>query len=266
MAAVDKDKYLPLQLSTKNYAHVDILSALVIADLPFDIDGSTKPMHAFSWMLIMDGRDIQVNDAIEIVKRVFLLHPKLVKELSHFKDLKGRDAFSLAHADIQALMKQFLFFLCRFEFVNDTPVIRTDATVVYLAKDYTSSLTQNNKSSFPVVALKFMKDKADFEKEISTRKTFALDESFVVSILDSFDGDAYGGYQEAISRMSVISGYMYCIVMSDISAFRTLKSAMDSDFMFFTNDDNARDVAKKLCTAVAHIAKRGLAHGHLTVS
>ena len=64
----------------------------------------------------------------------------------------------------------------------------------------------------PLVALKFMRYKEQFERELASREENGLEGAYVIDTACSFDGDEDGDFVRECAKKG-LAGYHYCVVM-----------------------------------------------------
>ena len=269
-----------LDLSLEFTAPLDVIILLVCADLPvFDVDGSAKETHGYSWTKIMDHKDVSVEWCKSIVSFVLSKYPtNVIHELAHAKDERGREAVHIAHKDVRLVMNQYLYFCGRYELLRGPPVHRSATAVVYFAIDHStseqmsestsSSLHQQQQQQQNRVALKFMQQRAQFEKELHARTDCGLDDAFVMHVLRSHEEDGDANYRKNVVRLKLGGGggvdnnnnvndnFPYCLVMP--AAERNLKTIIDSEHIAGRDWDKIRRIAIQIVRAIGHMHSRGL--------
>eukprot|EP01036_Dinobryon_divergens_P035576 gene35576-46139_t len=132
--------------------------------------------------------------------------------------------------------------------------------------DNTHSNNNSNSHSITVklVALKFMRDKNQFEKETNARRTGDFDVKYVLPLLDTFDGDSDIVENRDFREDAIIKGfeeYPYCIVME--AATQDLKRLIDHENIAGMGIDDIRQMMRQLSCCLDHIHKKGLVHGDI---
>jgi serine/threonine protein kinase len=115
------------------------------------------------------------------------------------------------------------------------------------------------------VALKFMKRKSQFEREIGSRSEGFFDEAYVVNIIrvygamndDYDDGDMELRNERARKGLS---SYPYCIVMQ--AGDRSLADILSKEHLK-RDWDRIRSISLSIARCVAHVHSKGFIHGDL---
>lgn len=112
------------------------------------------------------------------------------------------------------------------------------------------------------VALKFMKEKKQFLKELEGRE--GLEPIYVITVLRTYSHDdatsgSYDYMDEVMARG--LQEYPYCLVMP--RADRTLKHVIDHEHLCGRDFDAIKQICSQLARAVGHLHSRGRIHGDL---
>jgi len=248
---------LALHLSLDGKASNETPLELLLADLPTFHSKARDQVSGLSWTSIMDYPNISIERIKFLVRSVFEMFPSDVHQLAHAKDAKGREAISICHAEVRALMNEYLLFLKRFELQQGQPVHKSATSIVYYAWDFYSV-----KETPKRVALKFMKVKQQFLRELAARSVSELDGDYVLDILLSFDGDALGlDYQKNLDRTG-LSDYRYCLVLP---ADRSLKEIIDKERIAGRDMEAVRNISAQMARALDHLHCRMRIHGDIKV-
>jgi serine/threonine protein kinase len=131
--------------------------------------------------------------------------------------------------------------------------------LVVFAIDHKDDVTSGDGDN---IALKFMKNRDQFLKEVNTRTDGGFDERFVLPITCIYDGDDDQPRARAFREDAALMGYedyKYCVVME--AASRSLLHAIDHD-QFVGNDwDLIKGMIKQLASGLDHIHSKGIVHG-----
>jgi serine/threonine protein kinase len=113
------------------------------------------------------------------------------------------------------------------------------------------------------VVLKFMKHRNQFLSEINVRAKANLQEDFVITVLDSFDGSENPEFMAACKQRG-FADYPFCLVMplAEINLERVIRqrNIAGSDW------DAIRHIMRTLCNALFHIHSKCIVHGDLKPS
>jgi serine/threonine protein kinase len=112
------------------------------------------------------------------------------------------------------------------------------------------------------VALKFMKNKEHFQREVDSRGNHTLGHNYIVHITGSYSSeDLQSDFAEALevtrhAHVEDLREYKYAIVMP--CADRNLDTIFRSER---PSEVKIRDIAKDIADALAHLHKNGMIHG-----
>ena len=194
--------------------------------------------------LITETRD-------EFVSQVSFILDKYVDRLSTLaavQDTAGRRAIDMATPKYKQAMLERSFLFRRYE-IRDGPAEHVSATcVVRLAKDHSDGRRN--------VALKFIRNRDHFQREVSVREACHLDDSFVVSSLRLHDGDLDKDFGHEAEKKGY---YRYCLVMP--AAERNLGAVLAHEHIAGRDWDQLRLISKQLIAAVGHMHTKGYIHG-----
>jgi ankyrin repeat protein len=181
----NKSGKLPIDLALENAAAEQVLLALISADLPVefnkDLGVTTQKAvdkHGYSWAIAIDYLSSagKTDICVLIVKEIFRRVPRCIRDLIFSKDDKGRTIRSIAHEKVRIIMNQYLFFFGRYDISSGLPIHRSATSIVMSANDY---LIDGSKA---LVAMKFMRNRDQFLREVRMRERFDLDDKYVLGI------------------------------------------------------------------------------------
>jgi len=121
-----------------------------------------------------------------------------------------------------------------------------------------------NSDNCPSLALKFMKNRNQYEREVGIRAKCKFDGSYVLGCVRSYDGDALDSNNVAFRKDAILKGYVeypYCVVME--AGSMSLKRLIDNQHIAGKDWDTIRTLTKQIAKAVKHIHDRGVVHGDL---
>jgi serine/threonine protein kinase len=110
------------------------------------------------------------------------------------------------------------------------------------------------------VALKLMKLRENFDREIASRKDGKFSEDFIVGILRDHDADIDESYRDEVVQKGFELG-RYCIVMD--AGERNLSDIMEKERIAGVNWELIRVIAQQVIQAVGHMHDNGFIHGDL---
>jgi serine/threonine protein kinase len=134
------------------------------------------------------------------------------------------------------------------------PAHKSKTCVVPLADDY------SNVDAILASALKFMRYKDQFERELSVR--MGLDERFVISVIRSYDSTTDPAFATAIKSFGngVYAGYPYCVVLPRAS--RGLHEVITHDHIAGVPERilDVKAITRQIAEALQHFHDMGIIH------
>ena len=257
----------------------DAVVLLLEASLPFDpVTGEPLPNqeHKYGWGSAVQSDDALVVDAVETVLDKY---PHRISDFTNATDSKGRCCLDIASSTCRELMLKRLYLHGRFEVKRGPPEHRSRTSVVYFAVDHTDLLREDihrrysgfsqdkekkGENNCPTVALKFMKNRDQYEREVGIRSKCDFDSRYVLSCVKDYDGDSQVPDNVNFRTDAVLKGYgeyPYCVVME--AGTMSLKQLVDKQNIAGEDWDAVRNLTRQLAKAVDHIHRRGVIHGDL---
>jgi hypothetical protein len=251
IALKDYDGRSALDLATTLDA-VDhrIVTRMLLHHLPVD-PASGEPVppgaHEFAW-----HRAVQQDRFAPVVASVLDRHPLLAEALAASEDAEGRHAVNIASARCKRLILQCIYLHQRYEVrTRGQPHHESATCVVHLGVDH--------GDGGRAVALKFMKHRDQFLREIEVRQLGGFSDEFVMGIIRSHDGDADAAFMAELRRKGY-QGTPYCIVMD--AGSRSLSDVIVKEHL--AGDwDKIRALCAHIARAVGHMHSKGYIHGDL---
>jgi len=260
LAAEDFDGLNAFDLAVlPQYARVDaleqhqLLMEIVEQTLPIDTETKEKrdpSQHGFIWCRI-----VQADKYAPIVSAILNIHSKASRELAHAMDAENRPVINIASPLCQTILKEFLYFLKRYEFINpvEKPLHKSATCMIVLATDHQA----DSKSQ---VALKLMENVHQFETEVSVRESIGLEDEFVICVLRTHRADVDPYYLvDAASKGFEI--YKYCTVMP--AADRNLATIIASERIAGKDWPQVKLATLHIANALAHVHEKGFIHGDI---
>jgi serine/threonine protein kinase len=142
---------------------------------------------------------------------------------------------------------------CRYEITTLAQPHHQSATcTVHLAVDH-----EDNQRS---VALKFMKKRENFDRELQVRQKGSFDNAFIVNILRYYDGDVDEHFVDELQKRGFSVG-SYCIVME--AADRNLNEIIEKERFAGLDWEKVRFISESISKAIGHMHAHGFMHGDL---
>ena len=241
-----------IEYAVTNSMDISYIRVLLPHYMPIDFE-TGKPSnidHSYGWSLVLSHMK-PPDKYLKVVEEMLELYSAHSNALAHAEDEVGRSALHIATAGNRALIISYIYFLGRYKWGTERPEFRSSSCMVRFATD-----TQGKKK----VALKFMKNYNQFQREIQSRNNNNLSAEFVLEIIDSFDSQSHAIYARDIIRRGY-GDFNYCIVLP--RADRTLQSVMAHEHVAGRDWATIRSITTQLLRAVAHIHSKGIIHGDL---
>eukprot|EP00596_Hydrurales_sp_CCMP1899_P005046 CAMPEP_0119046350 /NCGR_PEP_ID=MMETSP1177-20130426/46018_1 /TAXON_ID=2985 /ORGANISM="Ochromonas sp, Strain CCMP1899" /LENGTH=736 /DNA_ID=CAMNT_0007019377 /DNA_START=1046 /DNA_END=3253 /DNA_ORIENTATION=+ len=229
-----------------------IVIELLIDSLPIDpLNGSNvDPLtHDYAWT-----RTVQSEKYAYAVRWILSQYPESSAQLAISEDAEGRQAVNIASPTCKKLLLDSIYFFRLYEITTlDNPHYQTATSLVHLAIDH-SSLKKEK------VAMKFMKHRNHFLREITVRTAGNFDEEYVLGALRVHDPDEDTSfYDEAVAKG--FGAFPYCLVMH--MGERNLADMMVKEHVAGRDWGSIRVIAQQIAEAVGHMHENGFVHGDL---
>jgi hypothetical protein len=249
----DYDGHTALTAAIACQSDAKVIGKLLSLALPFDL-GTAAPIaadaHGYSW-----SKFIQRDEHVTVVEALLDEYPHLAVLLGQAEDELGRKAVNIASGECQRVLKESTYLFKRYEVLTlQNPHHKSATCIIHIAVDHAV------EGGVEHVALKFMRHRDQFEKEVNMRKVVDLDPKYVISILRTHNADEDSSFQAAMHRIG-IDAYPYCIVME--KADRNLQVSILSDGYAGKDWEKIRSIARQLCFSVNHLHHRRIVHGDI---
>ena len=203
--------------------------------------------HAFLFALV--ARD----EFSETVRDIVELFPSLMNA----KDHRSRGLLGMASFACRKHLMSLTLLYGRYQLMKNPPSAehRSSTCEVYLAVDEMS----DNKVT---VALKFMKNKDQFERELVARSRCNLSEEYVLGVIRNHN-ETESKYRSNLALTSANEQLQlpFCLVMN--AAERNLHSVLLHEHVAGKDWSQIRYIVTQLLYAVRHIHQQGLMHGDI---
>jgi hypothetical protein len=188
---------------------------------------------------ITKDEDFDAADAVDAQKRTLLTIAE------------GNDA----NSSLSKVVREIILFLELYKIKRDAPPAHKSKTcIVPLAEDYSDT------TAILPEALKFMRKKDQFKRELSVRE--GLDERFVIGVIRYYDGTTDPVFAAAIKSFhnGVYAEYPYCIVFP--RANRGLHEVITHDHIAGVPDriSTVREIAEQVAKGLQHFHEKGIIH------
>ena len=252
--AKDNDGQTALDYYIQRTSHPNYKDMLpfIIADAPVDKKTNQLLKKSFhSWFYFLDpSSKVKEADVIKMVDHILTLHPLSLhaRDLCHTTS-DGRDIFNMVTPAVRKAMENHIYFHKRYNIGKS--IHKSATSYVLFAQDV---IHDENISS---VALKFFKDKEQFERERKARD--GLDDSCVIPILNFFDSDCDDEFKASVEKMS-FEEYRYMVSMP--ASEKSLDDIIRHDSIC-GDYEKIRVVIDQICRCLKLIHKKGKIHGDI---
>lgn len=273
----DGDTALKIILSHKCKGAVDSEAVVLLleATLPFDsITGEPSPVDVErpGWVDAVQHDEATV---VKAVNKVLEKYSSSIRDLACAVDAKGRSCLDIACPTCKTMMLKKLYLHERYEVQLGPPEHRSATSAVYFAKDHINMVDNNvpceegshtikNRDHSPSIALKFMKNRDQFERETGIRAMCKFENSYVLDYIRCYNGDAQDEANVKFRKDAILKGYEeypYCVVME--AGTMSLKRLIDNQNVAGKDWDAIRSCTKQVAKALHHLHERGVIHGDL---
>jgi serine/threonine protein kinase len=192
------------------------------------------------------------------VESILEQYPQLDFALAHACDEGERQAINIAGPLCQTIIKHNMLLLKRFNVITtDAPHHKSATCIVHIGIDEGSK--KEREFTIAKCALKFMKNRDQFLREISSRQQGDFDKEFVLSINNVFDSDADPKVLADLTRRG-FGDHKYLIEME--AGSRNLNDIISSE-QLCEDPDQVKFTILKLMKCVQHMHDKGFIHGDL---
>lgn len=237
-----------------------IVAEIMMYTMPISYStGNLNLAHYFTWTYVVATTHDKYWEAVEIVLGRYdqinndANNNGYVRALSEITNEKHQKAVDIATERCRHAILRRMYYHARYELLPGPIVHKSVNSLVRLAVDH-----DGNKAT---VALKFMKNKQQFYREIRIRRDYDFSSEFVLPLRNYHDGDEDLSYrEEAIAKG--FGEYPYCVIF--YAAERDLLNIMLHEHITGgRNPDITRDYCRMVLQAVQHLHGHGLAHGDI---
>eukprot|EP00607_Mallomonas_marina_P006753 CAMPEP_0182439818 /NCGR_PEP_ID=MMETSP1167-20130531/86670_1 /TAXON_ID=2988 /ORGANISM="Mallomonas Sp, Strain CCMP3275" /LENGTH=1314 /DNA_ID=CAMNT_0024633607 /DNA_START=1523 /DNA_END=5467 /DNA_ORIENTATION=- len=243
-----------------NPRHSNVVYRLLLEALP--VNPSTGEVlededRTYGWTQAVQ---MDEDDVVSAVERILVDNRQYVEILANVEDSAHRKCIDIAGPRCKAAIVHLMYLFERYELRQGHPEHRSATSLVIFATDH---IAKGHEKSH-VVALKFMKHRDQFLKEVEIRAESNFNETFVLSIITKYDGDADDMIDREFREDAIRKGfseYSYCVVME--AANQNLKRIIDHENIVGSEWNTIRDMTKNLAGSLDHIHGKGIIHGDL---
>lgn len=248
----DMNGQLPIQKSMDSTETESYVSILLQYNLPVDRK-TGLPVHDPDCIWTQMLQTTPPDKYLHAVEATLELVSDLVDDLAGALDKHGRKALDIATPKCKQLIQTHLHFYGRYE-LKPGPAEHQSATcIVRLAVDYSDQHRP--------VALKLMRNRDQFLRELSIRTMGGLSEDYVIGIIRHHDGDEDEKFLAETKRKKGYDGYRYCLVMS--AADRNLAAVLSHEHIAGKDWESIKTIARQITHCLGYMHSKELIHGDI---
>jgi serine/threonine protein kinase len=246
----NKAGYVALHYALERKYPTSLVYQCLSQVMPITLEGAPEAsdVHDYWWTHVLSSTADQYVDAVDDLLNDYVQH---IQMLADCTDRDGRKAVDIATLEYKKCILSHIYFFGRYELKSGPSEHQSATCIVRLATDHNDPLKG-------MVALKFMHNKDQFDRELNIRKTYDLAGEFVLGALHSHDGDADPKYRLEAERKGY-KEYPYCLVLP--SADRNLSSMLIHERIAGREWDTIRSICMQIAKALGHMHSKGLIHG-----
>ena len=254
VAEKDYDGNLPLIVAIEQEESAAVIGSLLALSLPMDLDGNFKefPGGSYCWIYVLTQTNDKYVEAVVHVLNTFVKDMNHIVKISALTDEFGRKALDVATPRCRRAILSTMYFLGRYELKDGPPEHKSATCLVHVAID-------RDNADMPV-ALKLMRWRSQYLRELQSRSECSFDGDFVLGIIRDYDGDKDSSFGEELTRKGY-GWYRYCIVMP--AAERNLAGVMAHEHIAGKDWKKIRQATEELCECIVHIQSKGMIHGDI---
>ena len=250
----------------------EVVAMLLEAALPIDLvtkEPVPPSVHKYGWAEALHQSQQVVKNA---VRMIIDDHPHCVLELAHSLDSEGRRCIDIANEECKDMILRKLWLYERYELEAGAAEHRSATSVVVLAVEHIQVKHKHKreegddrlKSVCENVALKFMRNREQYRREVNVRANGKLDDRYVLGIRSHYDGAGFDQDDRNFQLDAAVKGfgdYPYCVVMDAGST--SLKHFVDTQHVAGRDWSFVRDATKEITKCLRHMHRSGVIHGDL---
>jgi len=246
-----------------HYATEDMGSSPQIVDqvlsltMPISaVDGAINLHHGYGWTFLLSQTNDEYSESVELLLDRYKSNINWIQLLCDSPDELGRPAHTIATPLCLKVIMMRLHYFGRYQLFNGPVAHQSKNSLVRLAIDH--HYVGANPTDKLNVAMKFMKNRDQFDREVTLRSSIKFSKDFVISSVCSHDGDADPPYRLETHQKG-FAEYPYCLVM--VAAERDLMSAIHHEHFAGKDWPQIRAVAYQVLLALSHVHSLGVLHG-----
>jgi ankyrin repeat protein/serine/threonine protein kinase len=246
-------------------AGVTVSAKLLPALLEFDVDYQYSAFAYNQFALWFSFLQIDHPKGTEVLSTAIQSFPQLINA----KDSMGRIANEVATEKNRSLINSFFLWYGTYRPTQSKAEHCSSTTYVFKGMDESVLDTNGN---YQPVAIKLMRYKSHFLKEITSRKANQIDDEFVVQVLahypptmeeaDNWPEDiGHNDFGQEFSITKSQAEKMFCVVMT--LADRNMFVSLKQERFAGRNFEVVREIFRQLARCTQHLHSHGILHGDI---
>lgn len=254
VAEKDFDGKLPLIVAIEKGESATVIGSLLALSLPMDLEGNFQefPGGSYCWIYVLTQTNDKYVDAVVHVLNTFVKDMNHIIKIAALTDEFGRKALDVATPKCRRAILSTMYFLGRYELKDGPPEHKSATCLVRIAID-------RDNADMPV-ALKLMRWRSQYKRELQSRTDSSFDGEFVLGVLRDYDGDENASFVKELARKGY-GWYKFCIVMP--AAERNLAGVMAHEHIAGKDWKKIRQATEELCECIVHVHSKGMIHGDI---
>ena len=243
------------------------VAEILMLTMPITVDtGAVNTYHGYGWTYLLSDTQDKYVEAVDIVLDRYSVSMSFVQLLCDTPTESGLMAGQVATPKCLAAIMARLHYFSRYQVQPGDVAHESENSIVRLAIDHShlfeGPLTEKKCEEKKVVrvAIKFMRHRVQYDREVSLRSSVAFDDKYVVPLLTSHDGDADPAYKAETIKKGVPQ-YPYLITMAQ--ADRDLLSAIQHEHFAGRDFERVKLYATQILEALMHVHSKGILHGDI---
>ena len=249
------------------HANAQTVAEILLLTMPISVEsGAVNTYHGYGWTYLLSDTQDKYVDAVNVILDRYSVSMNYMQLLCDTPTETGIMAGQVATPRCLAAIMARLHYFSRYQVQQGGVAHESDNSVVRLAIDHShlfeGPVTEKKCEEKKVVkvAIKFMRHRVQYDREVTLRSSVAFDERYVVPLLASHDGDADPAYKAETVKKGVAQ-YPYLITM--VQAERDLLSAIQHEHFAGRDFELVKLYARQILEALVHLHAAGILHGDI---
>ena len=218
------------------------------------IDSDANSYSPDSIFSFLENKSVNLPGVVQDIMNMFSKH---AKKVAHALDPHGRLAINIAPKSYIDVIKPYLYYYRRYEIVDGPPEHQSATCIVRIATLHPLDSSEEERQ----VALKFMKNPDQFERELIVREKYNLDPSYVLNAITQHNSDEDPEYKKEVEKSEDYHAYPYLLVLP--RADRNLGSMLVHERFAGRDMQMVRLISEHIAKGLLHMEEKGLIHGDI---